>query len=52
MLAREEKKIVGMWGPQQANQEELLTQLRCTTGEAREKEIDLIDWGSEGESET
>jgi hypothetical protein len=49
---RERKKIVGMWGPQQANQEELLAQLRCTTGEARKKEIDLIDRGSDGESET
>jgi hypothetical protein len=46
MLAREgKKKIVGMWGTQQANQEELLTQLpvRCTNGEARKEETDLTD---------
>lgn len=45
-----EKKIVGMWGTQQANQKELLTQLRCTTGEAR-KEIDLTEKEGGGECE-
>jgi hypothetical protein len=39
-----------MWGTQQANQKELLTQLRCTTGEAR-KEIDLTEKEGGGECE-